>query len=260
MSKVRTSIPSDIAADIMFGADNTCCVCRERGKALQIHHTDDNPSNNRTENLAALCLECHNDTQIQGGFGRKLTAEVVVRYRDEWVVRVEKRRNEADRHALELAIPERASQTSPQPVAEPIRAAPLSYISALPDFKAALRKQAKVGWDTGVTSTMVQASYDYIDALQGILVTLAHYYSPTNFGGRARTEFFSDVIASRFQWHRSHQEPHGPGTGGTIVNVLCSGDVADDVERMVEDMAMSLVGYNDDFDWRGWRDRWRNQE
>ncbi len=35
-------------------------------------------------NLAPLCLDCHNDTQIRGGFGRRLDPEQVVLYRDDW--------------------------------------------------------------------------------------------------------------------------------------------------------------------------------
>jgi len=58
MTKVRTPIPSDLAAEVLFASDNTCCVCRERGKRIQIHHIDESPSNNVFENLAVLCLEC----------------------------------------------------------------------------------------------------------------------------------------------------------------------------------------------------------
>jgi len=102
---------------------------------------------------------------------------------------------------------------------------------------------------------MVQGSYDCIDALQGVLVTLAGFYPRGSFGEDAQ-RFFSQMVASSFRWHRAHSEPHGPGTGGTIVNVICSGNVVDDVEKMV-DMARSLVGYDDRFDWRGWPSRWR---
>jgi hypothetical protein len=103
---------------------------------------------------------------------------------------------------------------------------------------------------------MVQSSYDYIDAIQGILVTLAGFYPRGSFGEDPH-RFFSKLIASRFEWHRTHLEPHGPGTGGTIINVICSGNVVDDVEEMVEDMAQSMAGYDDRFDWKAWLLRWR---
>jgi len=260
VTKTRVSIPSDLVADVIFASDSTCCVCRERGKAVQVHHVDEDPSNNTFANLAVLCLECHNQTQVSGGFGRKLNAELVIKYREEWLARVLQRRDAADRAAVEKMVgPAVASAKGPVetvPYSQERAAAILAYVESLPDLRAGLRKQAQAQWDTGVTATMVQASYDYIDALQGVLVTLAGFYPRGSFGDNAQ-RFFSQMVASRFRWHRAHSEPHGPGTGGTIVNVVCSGHVVDDVEKMVEDMARSLVGYDDRFDWRGWPSRWR---
>jgi len=83
MKKIRTQILSNLTAEVLFKSDNTCCICRERGRKIQIHHIDENPNNNIFENLAVLCLECHNETQIKGGFGRRLDAPVVIKYRDE---------------------------------------------------------------------------------------------------------------------------------------------------------------------------------
>ena len=228
---------------------------------IQIHHVDEDPNNNGFSNLAVLCMECHNDTQLKGGFGRKLNEALVIKYKDEWLERVKRRRNLADEMALKRhggGIETMAKQKSADEE-EFSREPPLSYINSLPAFKAELLKHAQPEWDSGVTARMVQASYDYIDALQGILVTLARYYSSKQFDGKSPQEFFSEVIASRFAWHRTHSEPHGPGTGGTIINVICSGNVMADGERMVEDMVMSLVGYNDEFDWKGWPLRWRRE-
>lgn len=91
--KARKNVPEDVAASILFMSDRTCCVCNERGKTLQIHHIDDNPSNNSFENLAVLCVEHHNETLLQGGFGRKLDAAQVRMYRDDWHNRVQARRD-----------------------------------------------------------------------------------------------------------------------------------------------------------------------
>jgi tetratricopeptide (TPR) repeat protein len=82
--KKRVPIPRGIAAKVMFNSDRTCCVCRISGRKIQIHHIDDNPSNNVMPNLAVLCLECHGETQVTGGFGRRLDAEQVILYRDDW--------------------------------------------------------------------------------------------------------------------------------------------------------------------------------
>jgi hypothetical protein len=92
--KTRIPIPTSVAAQLLFEADRTCCVCRVRHKAVQIHHLDDDPSNNDPANLAALCLECHRETQIEGGFGRKLDAAQIALYRDDWSRTVASRRDE----------------------------------------------------------------------------------------------------------------------------------------------------------------------
>jgi hypothetical protein len=266
MAKIRTPIPSDLTAEVLFTSDNTCCVCGERGKAIQIHHIDENPSNNVSENLSVLCLECHNNVQIKGGFGRTLNAPLVIKYRDEWLGRVKRRRTLADELAVKRQIGKETLSEQVETVIEiPIKHTELKepaskYINSLPYFKAALLCQAQPKWDTGVTATMVQANYDYIDSLTGILVALARYYSPKQFGNQPPQEYFSDVIASRFQWYRTIAESHGPGTGGTIVNVTCGDSVFKDVENMIEDMVIALAGYDDEFDWKNWLKRWRGEK
>jgi hypothetical protein len=266
MKKNRIAIPNDTAAEIMFVSDRTCCVCRERGKSIQIHHIDEDPSNNSIENIAVLCLQCHDETQTLGGFGRKLNTSLVKKYRDDWVKRVILRRDLADERAvsrqvgassisdfIEIEVQHTLHQVG-------LKEPPMDYINALPEFKAALLRQAQPKWDTGVTSIMVQANYDYIDSLTGIQVTLAKFISPQQFESKNPQDFFSEVISTLFRWHRTINEPHGPGTGGSIVNVLVSGNVIADVEKMVEEMVMSFVTYEDSFDWKDWLKRWRSEK
>jgi len=91
--KDRNEIPADVAAKVLFLSDRTCCVCREPHKPVQLHHINEDPSNEREENLAVLCLECHHDTLIRGGFDRKLTAPQILMYRDDWYKAVDLRRH-----------------------------------------------------------------------------------------------------------------------------------------------------------------------
>lgn len=90
--KLRTTIPAPLAAKALFLSDRTCCVCRVKGKSVQVHHIDEDPSHNRIENLAVLCLECHTETQMSGGFRRKLDADQVILYRNDWLVIVARER------------------------------------------------------------------------------------------------------------------------------------------------------------------------
>jgi hypothetical protein len=231
---------------------------------VQAHHIDEDPSHNTLDNLAVLCLECHDRTQVSGGFGRKLNDVLVRRYRAEWLLRVRERRDAADRAAVERMVgpmveaaeaPGRAAAET-LPYSEERADAILAYVNALPELRARLRHKAEAAWRSGVTADVVEASYEYVDALQGVLVTLAGFYARGSFDGDPQ-RFFSQMVASRFRWHRAHCEPAGPGTGGTIVNIVCSRGVVDDVEEMVEEVARSLVGYDDRFDWRNWPSRWQ---
>ena len=264
MTKSRTRVPASVVADVQFASDQTCCVCTDRGKTVQIHHLDEDPSNHALENLAVLCLECHNKTQTRGGFGRSLTVEVVSKYRDAWLTRVRDRRRQADRLAVERTVGgamDANDGAGTEGATLPARQAhmtALDYINALPPLKTQLVARAQPEWDTGITARMVNASYNYIDALTGVLSTLAGYYPERHFGDVESHEFFSEQIAARFAWHRAHLEPDGPGTGGTIVNVMCCNNVQADVETMVEDIVMSMASDDDRLDWRQWLAKWRS--
>ena len=93
--KERAEIPKGIAARVLFLSNRTCCVCRREGKPVQIHHIDENPANNTISNLSVLCFDCHRETQIRGGFDRKLDSEQVILYRDDWYAVISQRRADA---------------------------------------------------------------------------------------------------------------------------------------------------------------------
>lgn len=99
MGKKRTPIPRELAARVLFDHDRTCAVCRHEGKPVQIHHLDQNPTNHDVRNLAVLCFDCHRDTQIQGGFDRKLDSDQIVLYREDWLRLVGQRRAAQDARA-----------------------------------------------------------------------------------------------------------------------------------------------------------------
>lgn len=80
----RLSIPQNIADKIMFSNDHTCCICRIKGKHVQVHHIDGDSSNNIAGNLAILCLECHSKVTSNEGFGRSYTAGEVKQYKRTW--------------------------------------------------------------------------------------------------------------------------------------------------------------------------------
>jgi hypothetical protein len=107
---------------------------------------------------------------------------------------------------------------------------------------------------------MVNASYQAIDTLSNALIKLAHYYPDGHFDGEDPRDYFSDIIASRFRWHRYHHSTSGIGNSGTIIGPLAAGDVITDVEEMIEDMVCSLTldwSVRSDPTFERWRSDWR---
>ena len=84
MAKDRVPIPDDLAAEVMFASDRTCCICRLEKHKVQIHHIDEDPSNNTFENLAVICLHCHSDAHSTGAFVRNLAPELIRLYNSSW--------------------------------------------------------------------------------------------------------------------------------------------------------------------------------
>jgi hypothetical protein len=73
-------------------------------------------------NFAVLCFDCHTETQISGGFHRKLDADQVILYRDDWLNVVSRQRAASPNRILASdSIPESADLELATSVAEILR-------------------------------------------------------------------------------------------------------------------------------------------
>lgn len=213
-------------------------------------------------NIAVLCFDCHRDTQITGGFDRKLSAGQVQRYRGDWLARVENNREARDgpRHppAERPRGEAHATGAVEAQIARTAMGTPdfLNYVRSLPELHRQAYKQAHLLWDTGITSEMRKGSYQVIEVLKGILLELAKYYPPNHFGPDTVT-YFDEYIKSRYSWAYKKLEPNGPGTGGTIVLVQAGGEVMNDLEEMIAGMVCSLTSGRGDFNYTVWLEEWK---
>lgn len=89
--KKRTKISSRVEDTVLFDSDKTCCICGE-SNAIQIHHIDGNHSNNVIDNLAVLCISCHDQVTKKGGVSKSISPGLVRRYRDTWYKTVQTKR------------------------------------------------------------------------------------------------------------------------------------------------------------------------
>lgn len=267
--KQRTPIPEKLVGDVLFASDHTCCKCRIEGRAVQIHHIDEDPANNAERNLSVLCLECHNETQVSGGFGRGLSAEEVIRYRDDWLERVRKRRDDAD--ALASAAMARANASPQRGTASPVEWAPPAgiaslnreglddYIAILPE----LRRQAYMLMHARNPRTTLDtvATYSALnDVLRTTLVKLLSVYPENHFAESGPASYVSAVVSASTHWHYLRTSTSGVGFSGSLVQVNTVRGVLRDLERMVEETVGSLTGTEvrepDQFD-LDWQTRWR---
>ncbi len=233
-------------------------------KGYRYIHIDEYHSNSIRANLAVLCLDCHDETQIRGGFARRLDAGQVRRYRDDWEHRIQRRRDDADRLPTEVmsALPRKVHVNDSQQVtiAEAVgnsegtssaiavgqsvsrpNVAISDYVRTLPELRSRAYAEARSEWNSGVTARIVNASYRVIDVLHEVLVSLAAYYPVGHFDHESPRDYISELIASRFRWHRYRHEPDGRARDGTIVQTLVAGSVLADVEQMVIEMVGSLT-------------------
>jgi len=56
--KFRPILPKKVRDAVIIQYDHACAVCKKEN-ANQIHHVDNNPANNKMDNLQLLCYDCH---------------------------------------------------------------------------------------------------------------------------------------------------------------------------------------------------------
>lgn len=87
MNKNRISVPTKIAAEILIANKHACCVCQDYH--VQLHHIDENPSNNDPANLAVLCLKHHDLATMKMSISRKLGQKEIRQFKSDWETRCE---------------------------------------------------------------------------------------------------------------------------------------------------------------------------
>lgn len=84
MLKNRVKTPSKIETELLYQSARTCCVCRTPKLPVQVHHIDQNPSNNDIENLIVLCTNCHDEAHTKHDLSQNLNANRLKAFRTKW--------------------------------------------------------------------------------------------------------------------------------------------------------------------------------
>jgi hypothetical protein len=81
MNKKRTNIPQKTVDIIMVLCKRVCCWC-EKNEATEIHHIDEDSSNNNRDNLFPCCSVCQKKFHTKTNFTRKITKNELKMRRD----------------------------------------------------------------------------------------------------------------------------------------------------------------------------------
>jgi hypothetical protein len=102
MTKRRKQIPVKNEVEILFKNDRTCCICKDKSKGVQIHHIDENPSNNSLDNLSVVCTYDHDEIHKKGGVTKGISQGLLKKYKYSWedTVRKERLKNNKPQKSL----------------------------------------------------------------------------------------------------------------------------------------------------------------
>jgi hypothetical protein len=84
MKKDREKIPPDLSNAVLYKAAKTCCVCRIPRAPVEIHHIDQDPSNNVESNLIAICRKCHDEAHTKRALSQNLTPTRLLDFKGKW--------------------------------------------------------------------------------------------------------------------------------------------------------------------------------
>lgn len=102
LSTGRTPIPQKIADEILRMSAFTCCICKQPGLPVVIHHIDkwEQSHSHDLENLSVLCLNHHGEAHTHHEVSRNLTPENIREAQKDWFEIVEQRGNQEQDDAL----------------------------------------------------------------------------------------------------------------------------------------------------------------
>jgi hypothetical protein len=253
---MRVPIPSAVSAQVLFAHDRTCCVCNQPGLGVQIHHIDENPSNNDPDNLAVLCLQHHEETQIRGGFGKKLKADDIRVCRADWIARLAKRKQEADKPVISRLSQSPATELDEAFWRRPSTEALATAIHTLPLIYEDISNRADPYLSSIVRGDMLHGASMIIDVFAESWLRLAAWLPPLHFGTMTAQEDIAAFIADCNHKNLSICEPDGPGSGGREAAIYVLGDTMMDVEGLIHNLVRKFGPMLDDFSFDDWKKRW----
>ena len=134
-----------------------------------------------------------------------------------------------------------------------------TLIEQLPKKLAEAKTRGHKGWDSGVTSTMKEATYDYNNALVAIIKDLVSTYYPKEFLTEEEIDGYLKALYDMHRFKESAANPSGESQG-TAASLEVPSDVSGDLENTISDMVEAIVTDDPKFDFKGWKKRWQQAQ
>lgn len=203
---------------------------------------------------------------IKGGFGRKLDLNQVTLYRDSWIERVKKRKDNVDEIASIRSVTGMGDSDTNLDFEDTLnykintdQTVLRNYLEKITIVHKAQFVIAETKWKSGKTSEINQGNADLIDFYEEVLVELSTFYPKGHFNKQHPRIHFNQLISERFTWNRLILEPQGIGIGGTLISLVAAGNVMADLRDAIVQITKSLsVTYdiNKTIDINKWTDDW----
>lgn len=132
-------------------------------------------------------------------------------------------------------------------------------IKSVPEKWNSCKEIAQKGWDTGVTSTMRNASMEYNECLKSIAVQVAKdYYPPAAFGEigfKAKVEEMQKA-SGRLYWGALNE---CNDCSGTMYHAMWGGLWVKDMEELLENMVDRILSEAPDDTIESFGSKWQTQ-
>lgn len=256
MSKrARKTIPKELANQLLFDAQMTCCICREHSKSVQLHHIDKNSSNNREENLVVLCVDCHNKAHSKSGFARTLTPEIIIQFKNQWLNDTKIWRQRAANFS-DFENKKNDDEVSLYTENADGNFCKL-FIMQLPDIREKSLAELDSKLNEGTTFDHIMASREYTGLMIELAILLIRWIHPSCFNGQTSKEYIYEQFEMRRKWGAMLSHPHGIDRSGTIRHIILGGYLMFQIDILIEDMVVALLEYDQEFNLSQWQEKWR---
>jgi hypothetical protein len=87
----RLHLSDAMVRKLLYDAARTCCVCRTPQFPVEVHHIDQDPSNNVEDNLIVICKNCHGEAHTKHSLSKNLTPVHLKYSKKRWLAEVAER-------------------------------------------------------------------------------------------------------------------------------------------------------------------------